>query len=53
MNLHHLTDRELVNQLTLRNDLTSIEMELLERLERSLDVIKDLEDEVPCCGPNT
>ena len=43
MTLTHLTDDELVRQLQARNDLTAIEAELLDRLIRALDAIRDME----------
>lgn len=36
-NFTHLTDNELINQLSLRDDLTDLEHELLDRLIRSTD----------------
>lgn len=44
INYHHLTNNELINQLTLRRDLTDIEHELLDRLIRAVRALEDLED---------
>lgn len=43
MVLTHLTNKELIDQLTLRNDLTDIEHELLDRLIRVERALKDFE----------
>lgn len=37
----HFTDEELVRQLLVRDDLTSMEHELLDRLIRALDALAD------------
>lgn len=43
LNLNHLTDQELINQQTLREDLSLLEHELLDRLIRATDALKDME----------
>jgi len=43
MNYHHLTTDELINQLTLRNDLTDIEHVLLDHLIRVMDALRAME----------
>ena len=43
MNLHHLTNDELIAQLSLRNDLTEIEHELLDRLTRAQTAMHELD----------
>lgn len=42
MKLHYLTNDELVSVLGLRDDLTEIEHELLDRLIRAIEALKDL-----------
>lgn len=48
--LSHLTNEELINQLTLREDLTDLEHELLDRLIRTQDAVTELEDDILACG---
>lgn len=43
MNFHSLTNEELVSALSLRNDLTDMEQELLDRLIRALDAMNAME----------
>lgn len=43
MSLHHLTNVELLKDLGLRNDLTAIEHELVDRLTRSQNEMVDLD----------
>jgi hypothetical protein len=50
MQIHNLTDVELIAELSLRSDLTTIEHELLDRLIRARDALTDLEALVPACG---
>jgi hypothetical protein len=40
----HLTDRELTSLVLTKNDLTELEQELFQRLERALERIEDLKD---------
>lgn len=40
----HLTNEELISQLTLRDDLTELETDLLDRLIRSTEEVGRLED---------
>jgi hypothetical protein len=40
----HLTDRELASLVLTKNDLTELEQELFQRLERTLERIEDLKD---------
>jgi hypothetical protein len=40
---NHLTNDELIEQFTLRDDLTEMETELLDRLIRAADSLVDLE----------
>lgn len=49
--IHNLTNEELIIALQDRSDLTTIEHELLDRLIRAIEIIKDLEADVPACGP--
>lgn len=46
-NLANLTNREVTNQLTLRNDLTDLEQELIDRLIRATDELERLEKDPP------
>lgn len=41
--LNYLTNEELIAQTLGRNDLTELEHELLDRLIRTVDAMKDLE----------
>lgn len=41
----HLTNEELVNQLTLRGDLSDLEHELLDRLILAVDELASFEEE--------
>lgn len=53
MKLHHLTNEELVNQLTLRSDLTDVEHELLDRLIRAMTALDEQDnsgDSTPPAG---
>jgi len=43
----HLTDKELIDQLTLRDDLTELEHELLDRLIVVTDVLSGYPQESP------
>jgi len=43
MNYKHLTNKELIDQLTLLDELTALEHELLDRLIRAQDALRDLE----------
>lgn len=45
-NFTHLTDNELIKQLSLRDDLTDLEHELLDRLIRSTDELVVVSDEL-------
>jgi len=45
LTLRHLTDNELTNQLTLRDDLTALEHELLARLIRAMTAVESMEDD--------
>jgi hypothetical protein len=40
---NHLTNDELIEQFTLRDDLTEMETELLDRLIRAVDSLGDLD----------
>jgi hypothetical protein len=40
---NHLTNTELLRQLTLRDDLTDIEYLLIERLQEAEDALEDME----------
>lgn len=40
---YHLTNQELIGQLTLRDDLNELESDLLDRLIRATDEIESLE----------
>ena len=40
----YLTNKEILNNLALRNDLTEIEHELVDRLTRALEAMVELED---------
>jgi len=42
MYLHHLTNDELIAQLSLRDDLTAVEHDLLNRLIRAQAALHDL-----------
>ena len=41
--LHHLTDKELTTLVANKNDATSLEVELMQRIDLLLDLIEDLE----------
>lgn len=43
MSLFHLTNEELISNLSLRNDLTEIEHELLDRLIRAQAALHELD----------
>lgn len=49
MKLHHLTNDELIAQLSLRNDLTEIEHELLDRLTRAQTAMHELDSDAARC----
>jgi hypothetical protein len=42
----HLTDDELLTEVYVNNDVTDMELELSHRLERAVDRIIELEDEL-------
>lgn len=42
----HLTNEEAITQLTLRNDLSELEQELLDRLIRATDELNRIENKV-------
>lgn len=47
----HFTNEELVAHLEVRNDLTALEHELLDRLIRTMQELERAIEEVPACHP--